>query len=151
MPDFYMLIGVPGVGKSTWCNQQNIDNVFVYSTDDYIETQAKDLGKTYNQVFEDYIKKATFRMNALLDVAVKNGSNVIWDQTNLTSRSRKRKLNKIPKDYKKIAVVFSIPDDLEQRLNSRPGKTIPPAVLKNMINSFQYPDESEGWNEIVYI
>jgi gluconate kinase len=53
-------------------------------------------------------------------------------------------------DYRMIAVVFKIPDveELERRLNSRPGKHIPNHVMKSMINGFQMPTVEEGFDEI---
>jgi tRNA uridine 5-carbamoylmethylation protein Kti12 len=143
-----MLIGVPGSGKSTFVNKMEGDK-HVYSTDAYLESMATSLGKTYNQVFKDYIKLAVNVSNNLLDTAIKENKVVVWDQTNLTKGSRSGKLAKFPDHYMKIAVVFPIPDDLEARLASRPGKAIPNFIMKNMIDSFEDPTLDEGFTMIV--
>jgi len=80
-----------------------------------------------------------------------NNKDVIWDQTNLTAKSRAAKLKMLP-DYYKIAVVFKTPDAEEhaRRLASRPGKSIPEGVLRSMAANLELPTEAEGFQEIWY-
>jgi gluconate kinase len=79
------------------------------------------------------------------------GKDIIWDQTSTSLASRKRKFNMLP-DYYAIAVVFPTPDpeELDRRLNSRPGKHIPHSVMRFMIDTLDIPTEDEGFNEIWY-
>ena len=52
-PVAYILIGLPGSGKSTWIrNNQTKDDFVVISSDDEIEKYAKSQSKTYSEVFE---------------------------------------------------------------------------------------------------
>lgn len=148
MATLYMLVGVPGSGKSTWI-KNNDHNSVVLSTDNYVERAAEKYGKTYSEVFQDTIGYATEQMEKDLLQAVRNERDIIWDQTNLTAKARKGKLSRIPKSYKKVAVYFSVPQDLRDRLASRPGKTIPEPVIISMINQLQPPTKEEGFDEIV--
>jgi predicted kinase len=150
MATIYMLVGVPGSGKTTWI-KNNKHNAVVLSTDDYIEKVAAKQGKTYSEVFKDVIGDATDQMEKDLLQAVRNERDIIWDQTNLTAKSRKGKLSRIPKSYKKVAVYFTVPSDLRDRLASRPGKTIPEPVIISMINQLQPPTKEEGFDEIVAV
>lgn len=150
MPTLYMLIGVPGSGKTTWI-KNNRHDAMVLSTDDKIEAEAAKLGKTYSEVFGDAIKRATSEMQVDLTRAVRDRRNIIWDQTNLTRKSRKSKMSQIPKDYHKIAVFFSVPPDLRERLANRPGKTIPEPIIISMINQLEPPSKDEGFDEIVNV
>jgi predicted kinase len=51
-----MLIGVPGSGKSTWIGAQDwARDCVLVSTDKLIDIEAGRQGKTYNEVFKDYI------------------------------------------------------------------------------------------------
>lgn len=144
-----MLIGVPGSGKTTWI-KQNSHNAVVLSTDDYIELVAKKHGKTYNDVFKDAMGGAMANLKRDLNTAIKNNSDIIWDQTNLTVKSRRDKLKQVPDSYKKVAVFFGVPNDLRDRLASRPGKTIPEPVVISMINQLTPPSKEEGFDDIIY-
>lgn len=152
MPKCYQLIGVPGAGKSTWiANQEWAKDIPVVSTDNFVEAYAKEQGKTYNEVFKDYMPIAVKLMANQALVCQANGLDVIWDQTSTTVLSRKRKFNTLPK-YEHIAVVFKTPDadELARRLANRPGKNIPDNVMRSMIDGFEMPTEEEGFKEIWY-
>ena len=149
MPKVYMLIGVPGSGKSTWISAQDwAKDCVLVSTDKLIDIEAGRQGKTYNEVFKDYIDTATKLMNDDVREAVAAGKDIIWDQTNTSRKSRKAKLAQV-QGYYTIAVVFDTPaeEEWQRRLANRPGKSIPPAVLKAMAEGLQLPLEDE-FNEI---
>lgn len=153
MPTLSMLVGVPGSGKSTWIQNQKFNNTVIISSDDIIEKIAKEQGKTYSEVFKTEIKNATAQMNLELQAAISSNKDIIWDQTNINKNTRRSKLLSIPNAYKKIAVVFPIPSptELARRLGSRPGKTIPPQIIDQMITGFEKPDHSEGFDDIIFI
>ena len=149
----YQLIGVPGAGKSTWVkNQEWLAGVPVVSTDNFVEAYAKEQGKTYNEVFKDYMPIAVRLMANQALICQANKLDVVWDQTSTTVNSRKKKFNTLP-DYEHIAVVFLTPEpeELERRLASRPGKNIPTHVMKSMIENFEMPTIEEGFKEIIYV
>ena len=151
-PTLYMLIGVPGSGKSTWvAKQQWASNCVLLSTDKFIDAYALSIGKTYNDVFTDYIKTATQMLSKLAITTTVAETSAIWDQTNLSIKSRRDKI-KLFLGYKRIAVVFPTPnmEELTIRLASRPGKHISNKVITSMINSFQMPTTEEGFDEIWY-
>ena len=153
MPKCYQLIGVPAAGKSTWIkNQAWALDCMVVSTDDFVQSHARALGKTYNEVFKDYMPTAVNLMANQVVQARNAGRDIIWDQTSTTVKSRKKKFNMLP-DYEHIAVVFPTPDtnELIKRLASRPGKNIPTHVMRRMIDCFEMPTEAEGFSRIVVI
>ena len=151
-PRLYVLIGIPGSGKTTWVQNQDWARDCVYvSTDTWVELEAEQQGRTYSEVFEEYMPKAVNIMSAQVIDARDQGRDIIWDQTSTTVISRQRKFNMLP-DYYAIAVVFRCPaaDELVRRLSSRPGKVIPVDVLHSMIKNFEIPTEEEGFKEIWY-
>ena len=153
MPKCYQLIGVPGAGKPTWIkNQDWAVDIPVVSTDNFVEAYAKEQGKTYNEVFKDYMPIAVRLMANQALICQANDSDIIWDQTSTSVVSRKRKFNTLPK-YEHIAVVFKTPEteELARRLASRPGKRIPDNVMRSMIDGFEMPTEDEGFTEIWYV
>ena len=150
MKTAYILVGVPGAGKSTWIKNQPWASDCVYiSTDNYVDKHAEEQGKTYNEVFKDYMPTAINRMTQDVVNARKNEQNIIWDQTSTSVKSRKKKFNMLP-GYKMIAVVFLTPDkaELAKRLASRPGKNIPQEVVDDMIGRFEMPTKEEGFDEV---
>ena len=149
----YQLVGVPGSGKSTWIKGQDwAKDIPVVSTDSFVEAYAKEQGKTYSEVFDDYMPIAVKLMVNQALICQANSLDIIWDQTSTTRESRERKFNTLPK-YKHIAVVFKTPEpaELARRLASRPGKNIPDHVMRSMIEGFEMPTEDEGFKEIWYV
>jgi predicted kinase len=148
----YMLVGVPGSGKSTWIAQNFPDMTghYVASTDRLIEIYASMRQATYDDMFQDSIDYANKAMMTHIKDVIMYGYNIIWDQTNLNKKSRARKLAAVPNTYRKIGIFFPTPEteELYRRLGSRPGKTIPEFAVQQMINSLQQPTIEEGFDEV---
>ena len=153
MPTIYMLIGVPGSGKTTWAMKHMNPGTIIASSDDYIQRQADSLRSTYSEVFDKYIKEANRHLIETTNKAFSEGLDLIWDQTNVSKNSRQNKLKSVPDNYIKVAVFFQSPpiDILKVRLASRPGKNIPLFVIANMIRSLEEPTAEEGFQEIITI
>jgi predicted kinase len=150
MPKVYVLVGVPGSGKSTWIAQQDwVGDCVVVSTDHWIEVFARDQGRTYSEVFELFMPAAVRAMSAQVSLAQQQGRDIVWDQTSVSVASRAKKFVSLP-DYEHVAVVFATPEpaELARRLGQRPGKVVPESVVQHMINTFELPTESEGYREI---
>lgn len=146
MPVCYVLIGLPGSGKTTWANT-HFSNIARLSTDDYVERFANKLQTTYSNCFKTVMPRAVRLMARKAKKVHKHQLDVVWDQTSLTELSRIRKFRMLPA-HNMIAVVFSTPPDLLQRLASRPGKYISQTVLERMSSSYQEPSVSHGFSEI---
>jgi predicted kinase len=154
MNKLYVLVGVPGSGKSTWINNQKwAVGIPIVSTDLFVEAYAKEQGKTYSEVFEEYMPIAVRLMANQVLVCKSNKVDVIWDQTSTTIATRAKKIRMLP-EYYKIAVVFKTPEpeELNRRLKSRVGKNIPDEVMETMIRQLaeEPPTEEEGFDEIWY-
>ena len=152
MPKLYVLVGVPGSGKSSWVARQSWAKHCAYvSTDSHVEDEAKRQGKTYNDVFKDFMPEAVDMMCNDIISARNLGLDIIWDQTSCSVKSRKKKFNMLP-EYYAVAVVFTTPEPLELaiRLKNRPGKNIPQHVMLSMINSWEEPTVAEGFSEVIY-
>ena len=150
MAKCYQLVGVPGSGKSTWIDSQDWAlSCARVSTDKWVEIYAKEVGKTYSEVFADFMPTAVDLMAKEVVAAREMNRDIIWDQTSTTIASRTRKFNMLP-DYEHIAVVFKTPnkEELDRRLASRPGKEIPDHVMRSMIENFDMPTADEGFTEI---
>lgn len=149
-----MLAGIPTSGKSSFVKKlmrfPQWQDVVVLSTDNYIERVAKDNDTTYNEIFSDVIDEATRQLEISLNEAKDKGKDIIWDQTNLTPKTRKKKLSRFSSSYKRTCVYFKI--ELEEALirnKQRKGKFIPENVLTQMYEQFQIPTLAEGFDIIV--
>lgn len=150
---FVMLVGVPGSGKSTWTENYGPSvNFKVVSSDAIIEKYAEEHGMTYDEAFPLMIKNSSKQVFEDIKKCVENKINIIHDQTNLTAKSRKGKLDLIPENWYRMAFVFPTPESEEWKIRlNRPGKTIPEYVLKSMQESFEAPSEEEGFDTVIYI
>lgn len=156
-PIAYLLVGVPGSGKSTWAEPYLTENGFqLVSTDSYIEASAKMMGKTYGDVFKATIGEATKFMERQINQVMAASQNLVWDQTNLTMKSRRAKLNKLlDAGYDVTAVAFEIPTaELEARRKAREvatGKSIPANICESMGSTYQRPTRLEGFARVVIV
>jgi predicted kinase len=152
MNKVYILVGVPASGKTTWVKSQLWTlGMPVISTDAFVEEYAMYQGKTYSEVFEEYMPTAVGLMVDQVEFYRNNKVDFIWDQTSTTIASRAKKIRMLP-DYYKIAIVFQTPKpaELMQRLASRPGKDVPWSVVSSMAQQLETepPTEEEGFDEI---
>ncbi|NJO63356.1 MAG: ATP-binding protein [Richelia sp. RM2_1_2] len=157
-PELIMLVGIPGSGKSTWIrnhmNKHPEKNYVVISSDDIIEELGAAEGLSYTEAFSKYVGQATSMMKSKAIEAFRNRRNIIWDQTNLTPKTRKGKIQQA-QGYRRIAVVWNLTDaEWSRRFNKRKteiGKDIPKHVLDNMQKDFTMPSKSEGFEQIIVI
>jgi predicted kinase len=153
MPELIMLCGVPTSGKSTYVEKlkkiKYWENSVVLSTDDYIEKQAQRCGLTYNQIFDDVIKDATRELELELNMAKDKGKDIIWDQTNLSVKTRRKKLAKLPSYYRRSVVYFEVSlEEALERNKYREGKFIPESILKRMWHQFEIPTRNEDFDYV---
>jgi len=154
-----MLVGVPASGKSTWRVTRLGGFGIELSTDDIIERLADRWGFTYNEIFKDTISFAEKVMKRDFIEAAERDVDVIIDRTNLTAKSRRKWIEMLKLyQYEIDCVVFPevgsealSHEEWKRRLNSRQGKSIPQEVLDRMINSYEIPLKSEGFDNIIFI
>jgi predicted kinase len=159
MKTCHIMVGLPASGKSTRIKDMCLmdPDVFVYSTDAFIQEAASHFNSTYDEMFADNIKAATTSMNEMLAVAMQSDMNVIWDQTNLSKKKRTGILNKMKSaGYRVECECFMPPEKTEdvaewnRRLVSRPGKTIPDYIIRSMFDNFEKPSLDEGFTNIEF-
>ena len=154
-----VLVGLPAYGKSTYVsNLVSEEEFFVYSTDSYIEDLSEETGKTYTELFPDYIEEAKLHMDALLDLATEECVDVFWDQTNLSSWKRRMIIERMKNAGYSVECVCFEPAMTEEgykewkkRLDSRKGKMIPESILDDMVCNFIKPSTKEGFDSVVTV
>ena len=138
---FYMTVGLPGCGKSTWTHSMGIN---VHSSDAMRIKLNTPPGDT--SVFPLLTKDVRDDL--------KKGVSCIMDATNLSRKKRMAFLNEIKScDCRRICVVFLVPVSVCRARNSkRTGfARVIEDVYDHMLRSYQLPSIYEGFDEIMYL
>jgi predicted kinase len=162
----YVLVGPPGVGKSTWI-KHNVNDPYVISRDNIVDDRRRQLGLKYDDMFADIMKDVNKEINKELAdraaLAASSGQDIVVDMTNTSPGARRGALNAVKgaeDQFEKIAVVFDVrgKEDLvrrsiEMRSNELQDKHIPKNVVDSMLKSFSenIPTKEEGFDEIIFV
>lgn len=141
------MIGLPGSGKTTYI-QNNLKDHREISRDYWIEGYDK---TNYNNAWKIADQKAVDGwVEKELNSFSKCYDKIVVDMTNMSRKSRAKRLKYFEGFYKKAIVL--LPDLLTtfDRLQKRPDKTIPEDVIKKMITGFNIPDLLE-FDSVEYI
>lgn len=149
-----LLCGISYSGKSSWILSflEKHPDFVVLSSDSLVFELANREKISYGEAFKKLIKNG--QLNKLfvakaLEVA-KSGQNCIIDQTNLTAKTRIRKLRWFNNYKEKEAVWFEVPskNEIEKRRNGRKSHKICDSTLQNQIEQFSIPTLEEGFTKI---
>lgn len=147
--DAVFLIGISGSGKSTYLEQNPMDDCAVISVDNYF--YSKNMG--YDSVsYHKNIKKAHDASVQDLLRAVESRKNIVIDMTNLSAETRGKKLVKIPTtQYNHKAVVFLKGEKLTAaNMKKRDHKQLSCDIINKQITQFELPNYDE-FDDIKYI
>lgn len=164
MPKFYVLVGPPGVRKSTWVRQNLIDP-HVISYDRAVDIVREPHGLRYDDVTgaagAKFRKEVEAVHKEMQKGAVASGKDIVVDMTNMTVASRRRALSAIrghEDEYEKIAVFFDflgaeagVQAAVKKRAEEEGDKTLSPAIVQGMMDRFEMPTESEGFDKIFVV
>lgn len=143
MARFYMAVGIAGAGKSTVYKNH-------YSFAEYVSSDAI-REEVYGDVNDQSHNEEVFNlMSKRTREFLKNGADVFYDATNISSKRRMgflRELSKIP-NVQKICVLVVPPFEVVKEQNANRERKVPEYVLERMYRNFNMPHESEGWDKI---
>lgn len=143
---FTMLVGLPGSGKSTYARTlkeaYGEDVTVIIESDSYRErfygdpAVQGDNNKLFEVIHSDVLEKLA------------EGTNVIFDATNISRKHRVALVQKLSNNVVKecIIVATSYPRCLER--NEQRERKVPKEVVDRMWKSFQIPTYTEGWDII---
>lgn len=156
-----ILVGLPCTGKSTYIErakkalEEAGHEVAVISSDNHVDRLAAERGQTYSEAFKDVADQAMKAMEADVKDAIATGKFILWDQTNLTVKSRAPKIKRLTDaGYTVHARVCELPEEIRAKLQAKralhTGKDIPGFVIASMRKSYEAPMHEEGFENIIH-
>jgi len=165
MSKLYVLVGPPGVGKSSWI-AQNVADPYVISYDSAVDIVREPLGLRYDDVAgasgqKQFRKEVEAVHKQMIRDAVGSGKDIVVDMTNMSSKARHRALASVrghEREYEKVAVVFDfqgaekgVQAAVAQRAARLGDKTLSPSIVQGMMDRFEMPTAAEGFDKIVVV
>lgn len=147
MTNFYMLVGLPGSGKSNIARKMKEENpkIQILSSD---ELRKELWGNENTQGDNSVLFK---ELHNRIKFCLENGVDCIYDATNISSKRRVAFLNELKRfnDLNKtcIFVLTSIEKCLKNNKNRE--RKVPEEVIKGMYLRFDVPQYREGWDNII--
>lgn len=142
METVVIMVGLPGSGKTSIAkNMAKLNPKTVHIESDAIRDElfnGKQGREETNKVFEEMFRRTV--------KAVKEGYNVVYDATNVSYKDRRRLVNSLPKDVKKLCYTVATPIDVCKERNSKRENPVPEDVIDRMARRFCYPLKSEGFD-----
>ena len=143
LPEFLMLVGLPGSGKSTYIKKYFNQNISVHSSDAIREELCGDVN---NQDINSEVFKV---LHNRVKEDLKNGISCVYDATNISWKRRKaflQELNSIP--CIKICHIIATPFEVCLEQNKNRDRVVPYYVMERMYRNFDIPWYNEGWDNI---
>lgn len=147
MSKFYMLVGLPGSGKSYIAQElmEKDTNIQLFSSDKLREELWGDesIQGDNNKLFAE--------LHNRIKECLASGNDCIYDATNISRKRRIAFLNQI-KQYKNVEKVCILALTSIERCiknNSLRERKVPEDVIRNMYLKFDVPSYTEGWDKII--
>lgn len=149
MQKAFIMIGVPGSGKSTWAEEHlHKDFDYIFSSDAYrkklyndenIQSKNKDVFKTlYND----------------MQTALEGGHNICFDATNVARKERKKFVDvckKVNEDIELYAIILLVNREVAIDRDRKRERHVGEQVIDKFLNRYEDPSIEEGFNVIFYV
>lgn len=140
----YIMVGVPGAGKTTFAKRYLSHAVYLGTDNIREELYGKELTLRGRKKVRRILYK---RMQEVLSA----GNDIVIDCTNITHRRRKVLLDKLPSGVQAIAVYLDTPLMVALRNNRRRKRHVPMIGILTMYQMLSEPSETEGFTEVYKI
>lgn len=142
----YYLIGPSYSGKSTWAQERADSLKAVVVSSDAIRAKLwgdESIQREPEKVFNEMRRNTEYHLS--------QGTNVIYDATNLKVGHRINFLDQIKKikDIKKVAILFTPELSVLLDRQKHRSRFVSEEVIKKQIRSFDPPYYGEGWDSIL--
>lgn len=141
MTKFYMMVGIPGSGKSKIAEELGVK---VYASDKLREELwgSEETQGDNNELFTELYRR--------IKESLKNGESCVLDATNLNSSKRTHFLKEIENiDCEKICIIVATDLNVCLARNRERERHVPYEVIKRMYFNIEIPQYREGWDKII--
>lgn len=152
MAKLFLMVGVPGAGKSTYIknNAGKYSSAYGIISRDAIRFKMLSEEDEYfakeNEVYAEFIRQINEFLSDDIDVFV--------DATHITKGSRKKLLDAVSARYEEVnAIWVDLPLNtiLTQNAQREGRALVPTSVVRRMFYQFEEPTEKEGFKHIYKI
>lgn len=154
-PIAFMMVGLPYSGKSTYVKSRKfLGELPQVSMDDEVERLCVSKGLTYNTGFSEVAGDADKAVKARVRELLDSHQSFVWDGTNLTRKSRAKKLNQLrASGYSVVAIEMPTLNPVTEatRRLSRLEKVIEDPILERMRESFEHVSVDEGFDMVYHV
>lgn len=145
MPKVYMMIGMPGSGKSYESEKIAKEENVIYLSSDKLRKELfgdESVQQDPHLVFSELERR--------LKDAISQGKNVVYDATNVSRKRRIAFIKQFKKSCEIIAYVFLTPFEICVERDKSRVRTVGKDVITRMYKNFQMPLKGEGFSEVIY-
>lgn len=142
MPNFVMMVGIPGSGKDYYIDMM-LPEYNVHSSDRIREEWYGDenIQGDNNKIFRELHNRIINDLN--------NGYDVVYNATNINCKKRVSFLNQIKNiPCEKECIIVATPYIQCVAQNASRKRFVPPDVIQRMYYSWNMPNYFEGWDKI---
>lgn len=143
MATLYLLVGVPGAGKTTWALQHP---QLVHISSDAIRKEL--FGK--EMTLRGYHRVHRIMMERALD-HLAAGQDVVLDSSHLSIRARRKVLQALPEDVQAVAVHIATPVSQALVNNQMRERHVPRIGICLSGKRLVEPSEAEGFDRVLRI
>lgn len=148
MATLYMLVGLPGSGKSYYANTLCMisGNARIFSSDKIRE-------ELFNDENAQNDNELVFNtLNSRVVACLESGIDAIYDATNINYKRRRAFLNSLKKiPVTKTCIFMAVPFEKCLERNNNRARIVPEEVIKRMYLNFDVPMYCEGWDDVLIV
>ena len=139
-PTVYMMVGLPGSGKSYLATTFGCP---VVSSDDIRAELCNG-----NLDDKDNNEKVFQEVHRRIKDYLKNGQSCVLDATNLSRKRRKHFVSTVPSGVNKVVILVATEIDLILLQNAARDHVVPEEAILRYYKTLSVPRKDEGWDEI---